>query len=490
MEVFIMSNSISRRSFLASMGITVAGLAGASRIALAAKKKTNILIITLDDMHWDSLGVTGCPIPNISPNIDKLASEGLRFGHAHVNIAICQPCRSVLMTGRYPHYSGALGFDPINANVPTLGEQTRAAGYMNGILSKVGHIKPLDKFCWDTIVQQGQLGIGRDPKRYYEECMKFFNKAKAENKPFMLMANSDDPHRPFAGSAQEARAKKKRRRAYPGVRRTFKPDEVPVPGFLPGNIDKIKLELSEYFASVYRADETVGEILRALKQSGMEEDTLVVFFSDHGMPLPYAKTNAWENSTRTPLIVRWPGRIKPGQVDEKNMVSVVDIMPTLIEAADLDRVKGMNGRSFIPLLKGKEQKGRDYVFTFMNRTVRKTPFPMRCIRDREYSYIYNSWSNGELRFRNESQSGRTWTAMMQASPDDPAIKKRVDFYSYRVPEEFYCMAKDPCELENRIDDPKYKDIINKMRLRLLQEMTSTSDFLEADFSKMLAKQKK
>ena len=144
-------------------------------------RRPNVLFISVDDMNWDSLGCTGCKVPDISPNIDRLASQGMRFEHAHVTIAVCQPTRSVWFTGRYPHRNGALGFQPINVNVPTLTEQTRKAGYLNGIMAKVGHLAPQRKFAWDVVVGANQLRVGRDPKLYYQHAKSFFERIFFEN---------------------------------------------------------------------------------------------------------------------------------------------------------------------------------------------------------------------------------------------------------------------------------------------------------------------
>ena len=97
---------------------------------------TNVLLILADDMNYNTIGCFGCPVDNISPNLDKLASEGIRFDNAHVSIAVCQPSRQCIMTGLYPHHNGALGFDPIREDVTTLTEVLRSHGYYNGI---IGH---------------------------------------------------------------------------------------------------------------------------------------------------------------------------------------------------------------------------------------------------------------------------------------------------------------------------------------------------------------
>ena len=108
--------------------------------SLAAKP--NLLLITVDDMNRDSIGSYGCSIKNITPNIDRLAAEGIRFDRGFVNVAICMPCRAVLMTGRYPQTSGALGFEKINPEVPSLPEALDKAGYYNSLIGKEIHVVP------------------------------------------------------------------------------------------------------------------------------------------------------------------------------------------------------------------------------------------------------------------------------------------------------------------------------------------------------------
>lgn len=264
----------------------------------AAKRpatRPNILLITADDLNYDSVGVYGSKVADITPNIDRLARQGMRFDHGHVTIAVCQPSRSVLMTGRYPHRNGARGFQPIHADVPTLTETLRESGYINGILGKTKHLAPATKFAWDVSVTREALGEGRDPKRYFAEVSRFFAQAKQRNKPFFLMANSHDPHRPFAGSQQERRQNDRsgqKQHKFPGASRMYGPDEVRVPGFLP-DLPDVRKEIAQYFTSVHRCDETVGQILRALEESGMADNTFVLFVSDNGMALPFAKTNVY-----------------------------------------------------------------------------------------------------------------------------------------------------------------------------------------------------
>lgn len=437
--------------------------------------KPNVLFITVDDMNRDSVGVYGCPIPEITPNIDKLASQGLRFEHAHVTIAICQPTRAVWMTGRYPHRSGALGFDRINKGVPTLLEALHDGGYHTGILAKVPHVVPSRGAAWDFAVPARELGVGRNPAKYYEHTKAFLDEAAKAKQPFFLMANSQDPHRPFAGSQQEkARVNRRNSNIYQEVTRTFDPKEIPLPGFLP-DLPPIRKELAQYFASVHRADEIVGAILTALDESGLSDSTLVVFTSDHGMPLPFAKTNCWRHSTITPWIVRWPGVVTPNSIDRKHMISGIDFAPTILDVAGLPPLKGVDGRSYLPLLKGEDQAGRDAVFTSINRTAGRNEYPMRCVMTRDAGYIFNGWADGKTVFKNESQSGLTMRAMREAAKTNPEIAARVKHFLYRTPEELYHYSTDPDALHNLANDEQSQQELAAFRQQLLEQMKATDD---------------
>jgi N-sulfoglucosamine sulfohydrolase len=453
-----------------------------------AHERVNVLLITADDMNYDSLGITGCKTPDVTPNLDRLAREGMRFVHAHVTIAVCQPCRSVLMTGRYPYNNGALGFEPIDRSVPTLTESLRKAGYVNGILAKVGHLAPIEKYCWDVVVNANELGVGRDPKAYYQKSKAFFERARSSGRPFFLMANAQDPHRPFAGSDQGTSGGKRKRPAFPGASRSYRPEEVVVPGFLP-DLPEVRREVAEYYSSVHRCDETVGEVLRALRETGYDDTTLVMFLSDNGMAFPFAKTNCYLASTRTPWIVRWPGRIKPGAVDDTHFISGIDFMPTLLEATRTTPVNGTDGRSFLPLLFGEAQTGREHVYTTFHRTAGKRDYPMRCLQDRRFGYIYNPWSDGKTVFLNESQSGRSFKAMQEAARTHPEIARRVKLFQYRVPEELYDYERDPDALLNLIDDDPYAEVVSRMRTEMARIMSDSHDPLLPEFTGRILERK-
>lgn len=464
--------------------------------------KPNVLLITVDDMNVDTPNCFGGTVEDLTPHIDRLASEGMRFTKAHVTVAVCQPCRQVLMTGRYPHRNGALGFSPIDESVPTLQESLSQAGYINGILGKVAHLQPLHKYDWSYRKNRAEMGYGRDAEVYYRETREFLRMAEKEGKPFFLMANSHDPHRPFHGSSHERRHFGDKLSEVKAPSRVYSPEEVEVPGFLP-DLPEIRREVAQYTSSAKRADDTVGAILKALADSGHADDTLVMFLSDNGMAFATAKWNTYLQSTRTPWIVRWPGVVEAGSVENDHFISGIDFMPTILDALALDTPAGMDGATFLPLLHGERQQGRESVITahyqwihyYGNKEKRKDiledmvnnkgwrykdawgglikDMPLRCFQNARYGYIYNEWSNGvdEYIFGYNLTAG----ALKRAAKTDPEIAARLDFIRYRVPEEFYDFKEDPFALNNLIEDPAHQERIAAMRTRLLGWMERTGD---------------
>ena len=444
-------------------------------------KPTNVLLITADDLNYNSIGAYGCGIKNITPNLDLLAENGIRFNHAYVNIAVCQPSRQSILTGRYPRTNGALAFDPISENVTTLTEQLHKAGYLNGILGKEIHLRPTEKFFWDYFVKEGDLasgmGIGRDPELYYGYAKEFFLRAKDNDKPFFLMANSHDPHRPFAGSEQEQMLWGE---DLPISTRKISPEEVTVPDFLP-DLPEVRLEIAEYYSSVYRLDQTVGAILRALEESGLRENTIVIFLSDNGMAFPFAKSNCYLNSNKTPWIISWPKLVQKGVVDDSHFISGIDFMPTILHALRLPEVEDMDGQSFLPILEGKTQKNRNIVFTEFHRIYAGIDYSMRGVQERNFGYIANFWSDGKQKIRGDAASGRTYRSMQAGALEDSLLKERLKLYEFRVPEELYDFEADPDALVNLIDNPEYADVKIRLKELLAKNMEETKDHLRSQF---------
>ena len=436
----------------------------------------NFLLITADDLEWSTVGVYGSHVEAITPNIDQLASEGLRFTNAHVNIAVCQPSRQTLLTGRYPHNNGAPGFHPIADDVPILQESLRRAGYLNGSIGKTRHLQPTERFGWDLGpdadnpgegIWMHHLGNGRDIELYKKYTTEVLRLAKEESRPFWLMLNTHDPHKPFYGDGGEEYD-------YP-VSREYLPEEIEVPGFLP-DLPEVREELAKYYTSVRRADDIVGGILEILDDEGFRENTLVMFLSDNGSSFPFSKSNVYLNSTKTPWIVRWPGVAAAGSVDTSHFISGIDYMPTILEAAGLKEVPDMDGESFLALLEGEEQGWRTSVFTEYNTTFHELALHMRAIQNEDFGYIYNPFY-GREKVAMEASTGPTWDAMVEAGRTDPAIQARVDLFYNRVPEELYNYKTDPDALVNLVADPAYADILAELRQQLANEMYRTDDFM-------------
>lgn len=441
-----------------------------------AADKLNLLIITVDDMSADSIGVFGCPVKDTTPNIDRLAAESLRFTRAHVQVGNCMPSRNVMWSGRYPHNNGVEGFYQVkNPDYPVLPGILKDAGYLIAIRHKVTHSTPYSPYPWDIVLDElpdGTKAHTKDPVSYGVSTRRGIRAAKEQGKPFFLLINIADPHKPFYAQAKDGST-------IPDPHipsKVFTSQGMVIPGFLFDDA-VVRKELGHYYSSVRRADDGVGEILRALEESGEAEHTLVMFLSDHGMPLPFAKTQLYHHSTHTPLIIRWPGVTRPGSVDDRHMVSAVDFVPTLLDVLHLDHPRGLDGRSFAPLLEGGTQDGRDLVIKEYNENAGGSRDPMRAVQTKQFLYIFNPWSNGERIMATATTGTPTYRRMAELAKTDPWIKARHHLYQYRVVEELYDIQKDPDCLTNLIDSPPHQKQLNQLRQALEAWMVRTNDHM-------------
>ena len=434
----------------------------------------NLLIITADDLNCDSCGWMGSTV-GATPNLDQFAATGHVFAHAHVAAPICQPSREALLTGRVPHRSGAMGFDPVLPDVPTLWETLHAAGYFTAGMNKLGHMKPDEKFNWDMRHDGGRRfdDSGRDPAAYHRNMLDAIDAAQERKQPFFINANIIDPHRPFYGTPQD-------RELSGSTIEEFREEQIVIPPFL-DHLPGVRTEMTQYFNSVRRFDQSFGQIMRALDESGQADRTIVVFLSDHGISMPFAKTTLYHSGTSTPLIVRVPGLTQP-RFDREHMIGEIDVMPTLLEVMGMTAPDGMDGRSFTPLLRGEKQPAREHVFTYMHSTSRRDVYPSRCVRTTTRAYIFNDWSDGMTRFRNEPMVGLAFKSMESAAADDERMAERLRMYLHRTPQEFYDLTADPGERRNLIADPARQHEIEQMKSLLLEQMRSTGDPLTDAFT--------
>lgn len=430
-------------------------LAGRAACAEASPpRRTNLLLVTADDLNGDSAGwMGGTAVP--TPTLDAFAAEGHRFPNAHVTAPICQPSRSALMTGRVPHRSGAVGFDPIRGDVPTLVEVLQARGYFTAAINKLEHMKPAAKFPWNLALR----GSGKRPAGMHAQVARCLAAADRAGRPFFINANLTDPHRPF---------RRLRAAGHGGPRSHI----LQVPDFLE-DLAPVRAELAAYFSSVARLDHGLAMVLDALAAGGHAGDTVVAFLSDNGMSFPFAKATVYRSGTWTPTVLRYPDM--PPSADHTDMVSSVDLMPTLLELLGVPAPPGMDGRSWGPLLRGEEQPLRDAVVTHVNTVSSGAPFPQRCVRTRTRSLLWQPWADGRTRLDVESLHGLAFRALRHAARRNGRIARRVRQLVDGIPLALYDLQRDPGERRNLIHLAGYRDDVERLQADLMAHMVRTGD---------------
>ncbi len=462
-------------------------LAGLQSAAGGQEPAVNVVVFTVDDMDITSVNCCGNPLPGLTPHMDRLASQGMRFLHAHVSSPICMPCRQSMMTGLHSHHNGSFGFVEVEKGAcPSLSGLLMKHGYYAASIGKGRDYKavPWD-YCKDGLGADGWYS--RRPESFFQEAQKAIRAARKAGKPFYLGVNTSDPHRPWPGSEQEKEAVDKLRGKFPSVPDypvmipVCSSEEVPLLPYLP-DLPEIRTETVQYLTAVRRADDTLGQILKLLDEEGLTENTLFIFFSDHDAAMPTAKQNTYRHSSEVPLMVRWPGTVKAGSVDAEHLVSTLDLMPTVLEAAGVPVPEKQDGRSMLPILQGGKQAGRDFVMTTYNYIEPGVQvFPMRAIHTKEWSYVFNPWSDGvTTRERaggqpTENQGGLTFSAMKKAAETDPEMKKRVDYILLRRRDELFDLRRDPYSCDNLAESPEYSRQLEKMKKTMAAEMARTGD---------------
>jgi N-sulfoglucosamine sulfohydrolase len=452
-----------------------------------AADKLNVLYITADDMNADSSGWMGSKM-GATPALDALASQCHRFINNHVTAPICQPSREAMMTGRVPHHSGGLGFNPIKPGTPTMVTTLKAAGYYTAALNKIVHMMPAAEFPWDDKFD----GSGKNPPLLREHFETALKNAATAGKPFFINVNIQFPHRPFPGSnavdAEEGESSKQKAKGQgknpkrqalkkAGAQtdekmRVYTPEEIKVPDFLE-DIPPVRKEVAQYFTAVAQMDVCLNGVLDALKASGHESDTLVLFMSDHGMSFPFSKATVYYNGTHSPVIVKYPNM--PAAMTHEELVSSVDIMPTLLDLIAVKHPEGLDGCSWLPLLRGEKQEGRDYVITHVNTVSSGMSLPQRCIRTKDWALMFHAWTDGSAKFKVEAMSGITYKALEKAGASEPKIADRVKQLRVGEPLMFFNLHTDDTERVNAISDANYKAEITRLGSLLLEQMKKTDD---------------
>ena len=464
-----------------------------SSLLAFATPKMNVVFITLDDLSYESLGVNGCKVPDISPNMDKLAKAGMRFENAHVHASNCIPSRALMMTGMYQQHNHIFSLgkegagNQINKNtIPTI---FRQAGYHTGIMGKNSHHSPFDPYTGFD-VEYDTYGSTKYPDKVYEKTKLAIADSLKLDKPLFFNLNVYDPHVGFYGWDHKKHRAKKETTNHPS--RIYTPDEIPYPSWFPPlsesarkytNKSKQEVhimdEVTAYYNTVKRADDSIGQLLRAFEEAQLMDKTIFVLISDHGGELTGGKTTLFHHGTHTPLFVTWPGVTEPGSKNTEHMIGSIDLLPTFCEMANQPIPDDLDGRSFLPQIKQQAvSQWRSFVYKQQNDRNKS-----RAIQDHDYLYIINAWHDGKTKFGSVTMGNLAWKVFEQAMVHPETNKLTVAWsqnIQLRCPEELYDIKNDPECHHNLIDKPDYQSAKNKMRQLMIKEAKVSGDDIFMD----------
>lgn len=438
-----------RRTAFALLLTCALGLPGTA----TAAPRPNIVIIIGDDLTWRDIGAYGSREVH-TPNLDRLAGEGLRFTHAFQAAPMCSPTRSNLYTGLYPVRNGAYPNHAfVREGVRSIFHYLGDLGYRVALTGKQ-HVAPRSAFPYEYLGNDG----GEGPN--FERTEAFLRQAREQ--PFLLVVASNQPHSPW---------NRGKRDQYDPTRITLPPPFVDTPD--------TRAMLARYYAEITYLDDEVGRVLRMLDENDLAENTLVLFTSEHGSSFPGAKWTLYDRGIRTALIARWPGRLRPGSTTDA-MVEYSDVVPTLVEIAGGKPAPGLDGRSFLPVMLGERDTHKEHVYGI--QTTRgiffgSGSYGIRSVRSRRFKYIRNltpdsTFRNAVTHGRNENAFWKSWVAKAGSDPD---AAEKVRRYQHRPAEELYDVLADPEERDNLADDPRYRAEKDTLRGLLEKWMREQGD---------------
>jgi len=323
-----------------------------------SEKRPNIVLILADDISRNDFGCYGNTQVK-TPNIDALAKQGIKFNNTFLTISSCSPSRSSIMTGRYPHNTGAAELhSPIGEEQVFFPCLLKEAGYYTAQAGK-WHIggdstEPNGPAlpCFDKAGGSRRDGGGRSGAKQWVPYLK----ERPKDQPFFMWFASHDAHRDFWDQD-----------SLPHV---YNPDNIIPPVFFVNDAVTRK-DLAGYYNEITRFDHYVGEVVKELKVQGVFDNTVIIVMADNGRDFPRAKTLLLEDGIMTPFIVSFPNGIKQKGSVSRSLLSIIDLAPTLIELADAQPSETFQGRSFTKLLANPDQKFRQYVFAEHNWHVKE-----------------------------------------------------------------------------------------------------------------------
>lgn len=407
----------------------------------------NIILITLHDLG-DYLGCYGEPVK--TPNIDRIAREGVRFEKHFAASTICSPSRGTIMTGCYPHTHGLMGLVHRGwcldtENLQTLPELLGQGGYET-------HLFGFQHEHWDA----SQLGYGtvHDCENHHidkvlPEFTNWLRARPSNEEPFFCSLGTLETHRwgyHFESDAYEP----------------VPNEQIRVRGCMP-DIPGVREDLRHFYGMIEYVDGFVGSVLDSLDQAGVTENTLLIFTTDHGASLPHSKATLYDGGTKVACAMRWPQKIAPGRKVE-SLTSHADLLPTLLEWAGLPTPDQCQGKSLAPVVHGDTEKVRDCAFAEENFS--NMFAPTRMARTRKWKYIRRGVPSCIYDFQipEIECSNANWR-------NTPEV---AHFYSAeRCTEELYDLEKDPDEMRNIAEEKP--EALEEMRRRLAEHMEVTAD---------------
>ena len=427
----------------------------------------NILILMSDNHSWNHVGCYGDPTVR-TPNIDRVASQGVRFTHAFCPAPSCTPARASMLTGQdiWRLEEGANLWGTLPNTFPVYTDLLEQAGYRVGYEGKGWGPGNFEAGGWSRNPAGDRFGS-------FEE---FYNEVDA-GQPFCYWFSSRDPHRPYReGGAERA-----------GIAM----ESIQVPPYLP-DVPEVRGDMADYYAEIEGFDTSVGGLLALLSEFGAAHDTVVIIASDNGWQMPRGLANLYDAGTRLPLVISMPGRF-PGARVVDDFVSLADLAPTIIELAGLPLPDGLTATSLVPILESAEEGVLDPLRSFVvtgrerHAFARKggPGYPARAVRTREYLYIRNFtpelWPAGDPPLYGDVDAhmlhypSPTKMYLLQR-PEDPALGAlfRIAF-AKRPAEELYDLAADPHQMNNVAYESRYAAQRQSMASRLQEYLAETGD---------------
>jgi uncharacterized sulfatase len=417
----------------------------------AAAQLPNIVFIIGEDLGPE-LGCYGDKLAR-TPNIDRLAREGARFIRAFTHAPVCAPSRSGLITGQYPTTIGSHHMRSTLLKPPPL---------FTDYLKKAGYV-----IAWPTKTSHGKTDFNfKEPEGWTDVVTDWT--AEIPKRPFFGYFNITTSHESQVRAAPDQHAKNTAR-LKPGDRQD--PAKMVLPPYYP-DTPEVRNDFRQYYELATAVDYKVGDVLDALDRAGVADNTIVFFFGDHGRGMPRSKRWVYNQGVHVPLIIRWPGRIKPGSARE-DLVCFLDFAPTLLSIAGVGIPKEMSGRVIVG---PKTQPEPKYVFAARDR-MDETYDRIRSVRERRFHYIRNFHPElpyaQVVLYNEENPIMQSWR---RAFADGNMNEVQKQFFApTKPPEELYDAEADPHEINNLTDSPKYRNKMKEMRAALDRWVKETND---------------